>query len=166
MQVEDFNAGARSRIWSLASHWVKADAAHQINVASPIKRSPKDGQVWKPDQRGSSASGFTFGVHVEGRRDGLRRGVVSVGGGFLAVVGVAVVGVGVVWTEERLDGPISTNDVDNKALRRRMRAFILVDFEPWAWKSGMGSVMMWKCGDLCWVLKKNIGGQNTSWLQG
>lgn len=56
--------------------------------------------------------------------------MVSVGGGFLAVVGVAVVGVGVVWTEERLDGPISTNDVDNKALRRRMRAFILVDFEP------------------------------------
>lgn len=74
-------------------------------------------------------SGFTFGVHVEGRRDGQRRGVVSVGGGFLAVVGVAVVGVGLVWTEERLDGPISTNDVDNEALRRRMRAFILVDFE-------------------------------------
>lgn len=68
-------------------------------------------------------------MHVEGRRDGQRRGVVSVGGGFLAVVGVAVVGVGQVWTEERLDGPISTNDVDNEALRRRMRAFILVDFE-------------------------------------
>lgn len=68
-------------------------------------------------------------MHVEGRRDGQRRGVVSVGGGFLAVVGVAVVGVGLVWTEERLDGPISTNDVDNEALRRRMRAFILVDFE-------------------------------------
>lgn len=57
--------------------------------------------------------------------------MVSVGGGFLAVVGVAVVGVGVglVWTEERLDGPISTNDVDDEALRRRMRAFILDDFE-------------------------------------
>lgn len=45
MQVEDFNARARNRIWSLASHWVKPDAAHQMNVASPIKRSPKDGQV-------------------------------------------------------------------------------------------------------------------------
>lgn len=66
-------------------------------------------------------------MHVEGRRDSLRRGVVSVGGGFLDVVGVAVVGL--VWTEERLDGPISTNDVDIEALRRRMRAFILVDFE-------------------------------------
>lgn len=55
--------------------------------------------------------------------------MVSVGGGFLDVVGVAVVGVGLVWTEERLDGPISTNDVDIEALRRRMRAFMLVDFE-------------------------------------
>lgn len=100
-------------------------------------------------------SGFTFGVRAEGRRDGLRRGVVSIGGGFLAAVSAAGIRLGLwlglVCAEIHLDGPISTNDVDVEALRKRMRAFILVDFESWPWKSGMGSVTMWKCGDLCWL---------------
>lgn len=71
-------------------------------------------------------SGFTFGVHVEGRIGGLKRAVASVGGCFLAVVGAAAVGAGRLGTEERLDGPISTHHVDVEALRTREHSDCLI----------------------------------------
>lgn len=70
---------------------------------------------------GSSDGSGTFGICVVERAGGLERGVASVGRGFLAVVGVAGVGVGRPRAEEHLDGSFSTHDVDAEALRIRER---------------------------------------------